>query len=118
MCSAIRKTSDRAMVALTLRLSRSLLVILAVGTAGCEQGANLVRDAGKGGLVSYPYQTDADVLASPGRRDAFELIAEKCPKGSRIVREGEIPKVSKAADRAWRGQMGTDHLWGVQFVCE
>ena len=77
-----------------------------------------MRDATDGGLVSYAYQTDAEVLASSGRRDAFRLIAEKCPNGSRIVREGEIPKVSTAADRAWRGQMGMDRLWGVQFVCE
>jgi hypothetical protein len=99
------------------RLTCSLIVISLVG-AGCGHQATLVRDAADGGLVSYAYQTDAEVLASSGRRDAFRLIAEKCPNGSRIVREGEIPKVSTAADRAWRGQMGMDRLWGVQFVCE
>ena len=106
------------MVNLAPCLSRSLLVILFAGTAGCGHEATLVRDAVDGGLVSYPYQVDTDVLASSGRREAFQLIAEKCPTGSRIVQEGEIPKVSKAADRAWRGQMGMDRLWGVQFVCE
>ena len=95
-----------------------LLLSSLVGAAGCGSQATLVRDATDGGLVSYAYQTDAEVLASSGRRDAFRLIAKKCPKGSRIVREGEIPKVSAAADRAWRGQMGIDRLWGVQFVCE
>lgn len=95
----------------------SLLFILA-GWSGCAHEATLVRTTGQGGLVSYPFQSDADILASSGRHDAFALIAEQCPKGSRIVREGEIPKVSRAADRAWRGQMGFDRLWGVQFVCE
>ena len=96
----------------------SLIVMGFVGAVGCARQATLVRDAAEGGLVSYTYQTDAEVLASSGRRNAFQLIAEKCPNGSRIVREGEIPKVSTAADRAWRGQMGMDRLWGVQFVCE
>ena len=105
------------MTVLAPRLTCSLIVISLVG-AGCGRQATLVRDATDGGLVSYAYQTDAEVLASSGRRDAFRLIAEKCPNGSRIVREGEIPKVSTAADRAWRGQMGIDRLWGVQFVCE
>ena len=106
------------MTVLAPRLARSLIVIGLVGTAGCGSQATLVRDATDGGLVSYAYQTDAEVFASSGRRDAFRLIAQKCPNGSRIVREGEIPKVSTAADRAWRGQMGIDRLWGVQFVCE
>jgi len=109
---------DESMVALNLCLSRTCLAFLIAGAAGCTPEATLVRDVEQGGLVSYPFQTDVEVLASSGRRDAFQLIAEKCPKGSRITREGEIPKVSKAADRAWRGQMGMDRLWGVQFVCE
>jgi hypothetical protein len=94
------------------------LAILIALSASCTREASLVRDTENGGLVSYPFQADVEVLASSGRREAFQLIAEKCPTGSRIVREGEIPKVSKAADRAWRGQMGMDRLWGVQFVCE
>lgn len=93
-----------------------LIVLLSLGL-GCQSEAKIVRDTANGGLVSYPFQTEAEVLSSAGRRDAFRLISEKCPGGSRIVREGEIPKVSKAADRAWRGQMGMDRLWGVQFAC-
>lgn len=105
------------MALIPTRRSAYLLLFMA-GLSGCAHEATLVQKSGQGGLVSYPYQSDADVLASSGRHDAFALIAEQCPKGSRIVREGEIPKVSKAADRAWRGQMGFDRLWGVQFVCE
>jgi hypothetical protein len=94
-----------------------LAFVIAVAV-GCTREATFVRDTDTGGLVSYPFQTDVEVLASSGRRDALQLIAEKCPKGSRIVQEGEIPKVSRAADRAWRGQMGVERLWGVQFACE
>jgi hypothetical protein len=94
------------------------LALLLALTIGCAKEATFVRETENGGLVSYPFQSDVEVLASSGRRDAMQLIAEKCPNGSRIVREGEIPKISKTADRAWRGQMGMDRLWGVQFVCE
>lgn len=95
-----------------------LFLVLLVGATGCAHEATLVREGVHDGLVSYSFQSEAEILASSGRRDAIQLMAEKCPKGSHIVREGEIPKVSKAADRAWRGQMGTDRLWGIQFVCE
>jgi len=94
-----------------------LIALLSLGL-GCQSEARIVRDTENGGLISYPFQTQAEVLSSAGRRDALRLISERCPGGSRILREGEIPKVSKAADRAWRGQMGMDRLWGMQFVCE
>jgi hypothetical protein len=48
----------------------------------------------------------------------MELIHDKCKGASRIVKEGEIPKISKVADRAWRGQMSGDRIWGIQFVCD
>ena len=100
--------------------SVALVFVLAFvgGLSGCGHEARLIRDTQTGGLVSYPVQTDADVLSSEGRRDALRLIREKCPQGSRIVKEGELPKVSQATDRVWRGQMGTDRVWGIQFVCE
>jgi hypothetical protein len=85
---------------------------------GCGQEASLVRDTPTGGIVSYAIYSESDILTSAGRRDAMRMIREKCPNGSRIVKEGAIPKVSEAADRAWHGQMGTNRLWGIQFTCE
>jgi hypothetical protein len=92
-----------------------LIIGLAVG--GCGHEASLTRETAKGGVVTFPIQSEGDILSSAGRRDALRLIDKKCPDGSRIVNEGEIPKVSKAADRNWRGQMGTDRIWGIQFTC-
>jgi hypothetical protein len=100
-----------------LRAFPCLMVMLGA-MAGCGQGASLVRDTSTGGVVSYAIQSESDILTSDGRRDAMDIIRKKCPNGSRIVKEGAIPKVSNAADRAWRGQMGTDRLWGIQFTCE
>jgi hypothetical protein len=94
------------------------VLTLATGLNGCGHEASLTHETPTGGLVTWSVQTDGDILSSAGRRDALRLIKEKCPQGSRIVREGEVPKVSQTADRHWRGQMGTDRIWGIQFTCE
>ena len=98
------------------RLLIAITVITIVG--GCGYEASLQRETSTGGLVTYPIQNDADVLSSVGRQDALRLIKDKCPHGFRVTKEGEVPKVSQAADRAWRGQMGADRIWGIQFTCE
>lgn len=85
---------------------------------GCGHEASLTRETATSGVVTWSVQNDGDILSSAGRRDALRLIKDKCPQGSHIVREGEIPKVSQTADRHWRGQMGTDRIWGIQFTCE
>lgn len=103
---------------LTRTMPHLLLLVLIAALTGCTHEATLVREGAQDGLVSYAFQSDSEILSSSGRRDAIQVMAEKCPKGTHIVREGEIPKVSKAADRAWRGQMGPERLWGIQFTCE
>jgi hypothetical protein len=95
-----------------------LLAVLLAGVTGCGSEATLVRQTEQGGLVSYAFHTEGEVLSSAGRREALRVIAENCPRGSRIVREGEISNVNKTADRAWRGQIGMNRLWGVQFECQ
>ncbi|SLM48890.1 conserved exported protein of unknown function [Nitrospira japonica] len=94
-----------------------LLCVAGAVAAGCGHEASLTRETETGGVVTFPIESEGDVLSSAGRRDALRLIANKCPNGSRIVKEGEIPKVSKSADRNWRGQMGTERIWGIQFTC-
>lgn len=93
-------------------------LVLVWACSACGGDVTLVRDTPTGGLVTYTFQNDVDVLTSSQRRDAMELIDRKCPTGSHVQKEGEIPKVSRAADRAWRGQMGGDRLWGIQFTCQ
>jgi hypothetical protein len=95
-----------------------ILMVMSVVGASCGHEASLQRETSVGGLVTYPIQNDSDVLSSAGRRDALRLMKDKCPHGSRVTKEGEVPKVSQAADRAWRGQMGADRIWGIQFTCE
>jgi len=95
-----------------------MLLAVILPTVGCGHEATMTRETETGGLVTWSVQTDGDILSSAGRRDALRMIKAKCPQGSHVVREGEIPKVSQTADRHWRGQMGTDRIWGIQFTCE
>jgi hypothetical protein len=78
--------------------------------AGCGHEASLQRENATGGVVTFPVQSESDILTSAGRRDALRMMGEKCPSGSQIVKEGELPKVSRAADRAWGAQLGTDRI--------
>lgn len=98
-------------------LHASAALLLVWTCSACGGDVRLVRDTPTGGLVTYPFQNEVDILTSNQRRDAMELINRKCPAGSHVQKEGEIPKVSPTADRAWRGQMGGDRLWGIQFTC-
>jgi len=74
--------------------------------------------------VLYPYIDEQDVLSSPERRDALGLLSEKCPAGYRISREGEVPRIDEAVDRAWMGQLSRDgqvsreRRWAILFTCK
>lgn len=85
---------------------------------GCSHEASLERDTSSGGVVTFSVQSEADIYSSAGRRDALRIMQDKCPSGARILKEGELPKVSKAADRAWGPQLGADRIWGIQFTCK
>jgi hypothetical protein len=85
---------------------------------GCVNEASLQRSTPSGGVVTFAVQSEADILSSAGRRDALRIMQQQCPLGARIVKEGQLPKVSRAADRAWGPQIGTERIWGIQFTCK
>jgi len=89
-----------------------------VGLLGCVHEASLERDTSKGGLVTFPLESESDILESAGRRDAFRIMEAKCRSGSRIVKEGEFPTAIRAADRAGGAQIGKDRIWGIEFICK
>lgn len=68
--------------------------------------------------MAFSVQSEADIFSSTGRHHAIRMMQEKCPSGVRILKEGELPKVSRSADRAWGAQLGTDRMWGIEFTCK
>jgi hypothetical protein len=101
-----------------------VLVVFSFTLVSCASNAQLVNETATGGTVLYSYVEEQDVLTSPGRKDALLLLGEKCPAGYRISREGEVPSVGQAVDRAWMGQVSRDgqvsreKRWAIQFTCK
>ena len=101
-----------------------LWLIFAVIAGGCSSSAKLLNESDHGGTIVYPYFEEQDVLSSPNRRDALRLLDTKCPGGYRISREGQIPRISKAVDQTWKGQVSRDgqvsreKQWAIQFTCK
>lgn len=101
-----------------------VLVVFSLTLASCIPHAQIVNETATGGTALYSYVEEQDVLTSPGRQDALRLLGEKCPTGYRISREGEVPRVDQAVDRAWMGQLSRDgqvsreRRWAIQFACK
>ena len=101
-----------------------MLIVFSFTLASCAPSARLVNETATGGAVLYSYIEEQDVLTSPGRQDALRLLGEKCPAGYRISREGEVPRIDQAVDRAWMGQASRDgqvsreKRWAFLFACK
>ena len=101
-----------------------VLVVFSLLLTSCVSNAQIVNETATGGTALYTYVEEQDVLTSPGRQDALHLLGEKCPTGYRISREGEVPRVDQAVDRAWMGQLSRDgqvsreRRWAIQFSCK
>ena len=101
-----------------------VLTVFSLTLASCIPSAQIVNETATGGTVLYSYIEEQDVLTSPGRQDALRLLEEKCPAGYRLSREGEVPNVDQAVDRAWMGQLSRDgqvsreKRWAIQFACK
>ena len=77
-----------------------------------------MNETPSGGTVVYPFSEEQDILSSSGRREALRLLNDKCGGGYRVEAEGELAKVRQTIDKAWRGQISTDRMWGIQFSCK
>jgi hypothetical protein len=101
-----------------------VLIVFSFTLASCAPNAQLVNETATGGTVLYSYAEEHDVLTSLGRQDALRLLGEKCPVGYRISREGEVPRIDQAVDRAWMGQISSngqvsrEKRWAIQFACK
>ncbi|HWF59056.1 MAG TPA: hypothetical protein VN666_01915 [Nitrospira sp.] len=91
---------------------------LAVG--GCADGAKVVEQHDSGGVVVYPFKEGQGPMLSSFRKDALDIMKEKCGGRSySIVREGE----TKGRARVVSPLEGADELieerrWGIQFECK
>jgi hypothetical protein len=96
-------------------------VVCILVCVGCSEAVKLVRDTGHGGVVTYSYkQNRGGHLGSPYRRQALELIQDRCGPGSRIVREGEAKGYTSAGMGTIEGTEDEERgrRWAIQFKCK
>jgi hypothetical protein len=92
------------------------LVLLA---SGCAEGARFLEVNEAGGVVAYPLKKDREsIYASRFRADALKMIADHCPKGYRITREGETQGETTNSGLDQDDLLTTRRFWGLQFRCK
>lgn len=93
-------------------------VCLAVG--GCADGAKIVQQHDTGGVVIYPFKEGQGPMLSSFRKEALDLMKEKCGSNSyNILREGETKgrtRVVSPLDGAQ--ELVEERRWGIQFECK
>ncbi|BFU89108.1 MAG: hypothetical protein NTAFB01_02950 [Nitrospira sp.] len=98
-------------------------VCLAVG--GCADGAKIVQQHDSGGVVVYPFKEGQGHMLSSFRKDALDIMKEKCGGRSYgIVREGETKGRTRAltplggSDVEGANELIEERRWGIQFECK
>ncbi|MDF0675925.1 MAG: hypothetical protein P0120_16575 [Nitrospira sp.] len=86
---------------------------------GCAGGAKIVQEHDAGGVVIYPFKDEQGPMLSSLRKDALDLMKEKCRGRSyRIVREGEAKGRRRAVGPLDEAQeLVEERRWGIQFEC-
>lgn len=98
--------------------SSPMVLALCLILSACGDGAILVKEADRGGVVVYPYRPEQGTLLSSFRKDAMRLMDEKCPGGHTIVREGETKgRLRQASPIAGSSDVVEERRWGIQFEC-
>lgn len=94
-----------------------ILFAVAAALSGCSQAVQVVRDEGQAGVVTYVYKAERGAMFSPHRREALQVIAEKCPKGYKIVREGQAKTQQSVGGVIEGDEDAVRRRWGLQYEC-
>ena len=86
---------------------------------GCADGAKLIQESEQGGVVVYPFKGEQGSLLSPFRKEALELMKNKCGGRYHIVREGETKGRTRVAAHLEGSQEAVqERRWGIEFQCQ
>jgi hypothetical protein len=99
---------------------KTAVVAACVALGGCADGAKIVQQHDTGGIVIYPFKEVQGPMLSSFRKDALDLMKEKCGGRSySIVREGETKgrtRVVSPLDGA--PETVEERRWGIEFECK
>ena len=116
--TAYRNWGKSSVMGKSLWIAGSVAVCFAVG--GCADGAKIVQQHESGGVVIYPFKEGQGPILSSFRKDALDLMKEKCGGSSySIVREGEAKGRSRVVSPLDGAQeLVEERRWGIQFECK
>ncbi|MGQ0555497.1 MAG: hypothetical protein ACT4PN_06090 [Nitrospiraceae bacterium] len=99
---------------------KTVLAVACLAVGGCADGAKIVQQHDAGGVVIYPFKEGQGPILSSFRKEALDLMKEKCGGSSySIVREGEAKgrtRVVSPLDGAQ--ELVEERRWGIQFECK
>jgi hypothetical protein len=95
-----------------------MVVLLALWCAGCGDGAKLIQEQERGGVVVYPFKEGQGPLLSSFRKDALALMREKCGGSYAIIKEGETKGRQRVAGPEGSAEVVQERRWGIQFQCK
>lgn len=99
--------------------SRLPLAVLVLLLAGCADGAKLVQEQDRGGVVVYPFKGEQGSMLSEFRKEALALMRDKCGGPYTIIREGETKgRVKLASPIEGAQDVVHERRWGIQFQCK
>ena len=99
-------------------IEAALTVILICASTGCSDAVRLTQETESGGIVTYLYKEDrGGPMGSPYRREALNIIDQKCPGGYRVIRDGEVKGSTVSSVEGQEGEV-TGRRWGIQFRCK
>ncbi len=99
---------------------KTAVVVACLAVGGCADGAKIVQQHDTGGVVIYPFKEGQGPILSSFRKDALDLMKEKCTDRSySIVREGEAKGRSRVVSPLEGAQeLVEERRWGIQFECK
>jgi len=99
---------------------KTAVVVACLVVGGCADGAKIVQQHDTGGVVIYPFKEGQGPILSSFRKEALDLMKEKCNDRSySIVREGEAKGRSRVVSPLDGAQeLVEERRWGIQFECK
>ena len=99
--------------------SRAPLLTLFLLLAGCADGATLLQESDRGGVVVYPFKGEQGAMLASFRKDALAVMKDKCGGGYTIIREGETKGRARVAGPVEGAQeVVQERRWGIEFRCK
>jgi len=99
--------------------SRALLLLLLFELAGCGEGATLLQESDRSGVVVYPFKGEQGAMLASFRTDALAIMKDKCGGAYSIIREGETKgRVRVAGPVEGAQEIVQERRWGIHFQCK